>query len=66
MSDQGRSASHRGQGSPEKPAEMPMPRMFPRTESQARAMVILIVVVFLMAIAYGVLRGLGLGHLFAE
>lgn len=44
----------------------PPPRMFPRTEGQAKVMTIMFVAVLLAAFAYGVLRGLGLTQLFRD
>ena len=40
--------------------------MFPRTEGQAKFMVILILAMFLSGIVYLVLRGFGLTRLFSE
>ena len=45
---------------------LPVPRMFPRTEGQAKVIVILIGAMFISGIAYLVLRGFGLTHLFGE
>ena len=46
--------------------ELPPPRMFPRTEGQAKVMVIVVVAIIVGALAYGLMRGLGLIHLFGE
>jgi hypothetical protein len=42
------------------PRELPPPRMFPRTEAQAKASVIFVVFVILAALAYAVAQGLDL------
>jgi hypothetical protein len=40
--------------------ELPPPRMFPRTEAQAKASVIFVLIVVLAALVYAVARGLNL------
>ena len=45
---------------PEELRELPPPRMFPRTEGQAKACVVLLVFVLLAALAYALAHGLDL------
>jgi hypothetical protein len=45
---------------------LPIARMFPRTDGQAKVVVIIILAVILAALAYGLVRGLGLTDLFGE
>jgi hypothetical protein len=62
----GDTGSARHSSKDEAEIRLPVRRLFPRTEGQAKFMVILIGALFLSGIVYLVLRGFGLTNLFSE
>ena len=65
MSDDTGSAKPRS-SKDEAEIRLPVPKMYPRTEGQAKVAVILILALLLSGIAYLVLRGFGLADLSSE
>ena len=49
-----------------RPRELPPIKMFPRTEGQAMVTTFIFIAVFVAALGYAILRGLGLSHFFGE